>query len=261
MERWIKATVGIAVVLTFLMAVPSPADIQIAYIHNDIKNVDYLAGYGYSVTYLKNPTGLTLNDLSGFQAVLVTPAVKFTEPATIGNVLADFADAGGGVVLSGLSWQGQWALGGRIMSNGYSAFTADPSNTGYGISASSLGTIYDGDHPIFEGVNTGNVPTYWQTNVGMNADGILLADWPSGRHALAYTPLSSAAVNVVATTLLPVTYSSYQMMTPDSERLVANALDFSISGSPAVTPLPGAVLLGTLGVGFGGWVLRKRRDL
>jgi hypothetical protein len=72
---------------------------NIAYIRNG-GNVNYLVGFANTVTYLTNPVGLTVASLSGFDAVLVASDLAFSEPANIGNVLAAYADAGGGVVLA-----------------------------------------------------------------------------------------------------------------------------------------------------------------
>ncbi len=258
-----KATCFITLLVLCVTAV-SQAGTSIAFINNTVKSVDYLGTYGYDVTYLKNPLGLTAAQLSSYEAVLVTPALMFNESATIGNALADYADAGGGVVITEFSYQGMWALQGGIMTSGYSPFSADPSSSGYGIIQTGFGVVHDSTHPIFDGVNTANVPTYWQANVGLDSGATLLAEWPSGRDAVGFNTLSGGN-SVVGLNLFPADYSSYQMMTFDSQRLVANALAFSIGSGDSgddlpQAPVPGAALLGCLGAGLTGW-LRRRHSL
>lgn len=259
MKDSIKKAACFVAMLVLCVSAASQAATSIAYVNTNGKNVDYLATHGYAVTYLNNPTGLTSDQLSGYAAVLVAVNSVFTEAAVVGDALAGYADAGGGVVMSAFSWQGIYAMQGRIMTTGYSPFTVTSSS--YTYSATGLGAVYDPSHPIFTHVNTNNVPTYWETNVGLSTGATLLAEWPvTGRDAIAFNTLAGGN-SVVGLNLFPATYSSYQAMTSDSELLVANALDFSmgsgdIGGTPTV-PVPGAALLGCFGVGLTGWLRRR----
>jgi len=247
MKRVKISAAAILLVVVGLSPTVSNADL-VAYINNLGGSVDYLnISYGHTVTYIDNPTDLTLSDLSGFDAVLVASNFAFTESTNVGNVLADYADAGGGVVLSEFCFQGGTALSGRVMTSGYSPFTTDPSNTGYVID-SSLGTIDGPGHPMFSGVNTANVQTEFQANVGMDLGASLVADWSTGRHAIGYNHLPASTV--VGLNLFP---SSEFTTDPDTQHLVANALEYSQS----VVPVPASVLLGILGLSVAGLKLRK----
>jgi len=260
MRDSIKKAMCIIALLVLCLSASSQAATSICYLNTQPdKDVDYLAAYGYDVTYMNNPVGLVPGQLSGFEAVLVTDSVMFTEPAVVGNALAAYADAGGGVVITEFCFQGMWALQGQIMTPGYSPFTADPSSSGYGIIQTGL-VVHDPTHPIFDGVNTANVPTYWQANVGLDAGATSLAEWPSGRDAVAFNTLAGGN-SVVGLNMFPADFYANSMMTPDSQRLVANALGFSIGsgddeGLPTA-PVPGAAVLGFLGVGLTGWLRRR----
>ena len=228
----------------------------IAYVHSDAGNVNYLNDLGFAVTNYDNPLGLTLANLAAYESVIVASNFSFSQPTNIGNVLADFADAGGGVVLTEFVFQGQWALGGAIMGATYSPFTIDPANTGYFISG-NLGTIYDPGNPIFDGVNTANVQTSYQAQVNMNAGAQLVADWTSGRHAIGIMDLGSSSV--VALNLFP---SGSTTMDADTRRLVANAVTMSLQGNGTQpTPVPEPATLALLGLGLAGLGLIRRRKV
>lgn len=221
---------------------------NIAYINAQGGDINYLIGFGNTITNFDNPTGLTLGGLSGYDAVVVASNAIFSEATNIGNVLADFANAGGGVVLTEFVFQGVWALGGTIMTSGYSPFTVDPLSSGYGLS-SSLGTIYDSTSPLLTGAS--GASTDFQADVGLDAGATLIADWTSNRHAIAYNSLSNSSI--VGLNLFPD--SSY---TNDaSKTLLANAVEFSLNShgdQNGSVPEPATFFLiglGLVGIGLG----------
>lgn len=233
---------------------------NIGYINASGGNVDYLKSYGDTVTYFNNPKGLTLGELSGLDAVIVASNLRFSEATNIGNVLADFADSGKGVVLTQFVFQGGLALSGKIRTAGYSPFTIEPGNTGYFIT-STLGSISDPKNAILADVNTANVQTQFQANVGLDTGASLVANWNSGRDAIAYNTLARSSV--VGLNLFP---DSAYTANEDTQRLVANAVNFSISNSASV-PEPASTLLNTLafcaflGTGISLQVKLKRQKL
>jgi len=220
--------------------VPSLRADQVAYIEASGGSIAYLSGYGHTVTDLGDPGSLTLADLAGYNAVVVASNSIFSNPTTIGNVVAEFAADGGGVVLTEFDFQGQWALSGNIMTHGYSPFTVDPLSSGYFFS-SGLGTINDPSSPLLSGVNTADVSTGYQANVGLDPGATLVASWSSGRYAFAFNSLASSSV--VDLNLFPA--EGY--VTSDDELLLSNAIYFSESGHGSTTiPEPASmVLLGT----------------
>ena len=224
---------------------------NIAYINASGGSVNYLTGYGHTVTNFNDPIGLTLGSLAGYDAILIASNGIFTQATNIGNVAKQFADAGGGVVLAQFAFQGQWQVGGGITNAGYSPFINDPLSSGYFIS-SSLGTVYDPTSPLLNGVTPGSTTTDYQANVGLDASAILVADWASGRHAIAYNLLPNSAV--VGLNLFPD--GSY-LTSADSQRLVSNAINFSVNAS-ATTPEPVSLLVFGGLVASGGWLVRRR---
>jgi PKD repeat protein len=86
----------------------------------------------------------TLAELQAYDVVLTWSNYHYADPNAIGNVLADYVDAGGRVInlMASMGTHG-WQMGGRFMNEGYTAV-----NGGDGLwSTSCLGT-YDPAHPI-----------------------------------------------------------------------------------------------------------------
>jgi hypothetical protein len=120
----------------------------------------------------------TLAELQQYSAVLVFSQVSFNNSAALGDVLADFADAGGGVVVATFAFNNtSIALNGRIFSDGYLPFTQAAQVSG------TLRTLIPDvpTHPILAGVNTfdGGSGSYHET-VSLTAGAFQVAHWSNG---------------------------------------------------------------------------------
>ncbi|MFI5252106.1 MAG: FG-GAP-like repeat-containing protein [Bacteroidota bacterium] len=123
----------------------------------------------------------TLSQLLTFKTVLVWSNYCFANNATLGNNLADYIDAGGGVVTAMISnylpeyCQG---IGGRFDVGNYRVLT-----TGYYTStpAESMGTIYYPDNSIMQGVASfkGGSSSY-RSQSSIVPGAIRIADWSDG---------------------------------------------------------------------------------
>ena len=130
-----------------------------------------------------------LEDLETYNAVIVTSDVLWGDPAGVGDVLADYADAGGGIVLTLASFIDGWALAGRFESDGY-----DPFQIGYGPGGSSTLGTFDAGHPIMRGVTQvgGDVLGI----VNLSAGAVPVAQWENGIPFVAVKGTNVAAINV-----------------------------------------------------------------
>ncbi|WP_396267047.1 hypothetical protein [Ideonella sp.] len=156
-------------------------------------------------------------DLSTYNAVLMytnhSPAAN-----VFGDALANFVDAGGGVVVATYALSSTWGIGGRIFTAGYSPFANGPSA---GISYS--GTLVQANsHPVFNGVNVAGI-SYWHNtnyiNPTLTAGSTVLARDANGINMVAV----NASGRVMATNIyLNNTFQS----SAELYKLVANQLAF-----------------------------------
>ncbi|MFZ2096338.1 MAG: carboxypeptidase regulatory-like domain-containing protein, partial [Anaerolineales bacterium] len=89
----------------------------------------------------------TLEELQAYNVVVVWANYVFPDANAMGNVLADYVDAGGKVIDLNFALDPSWGYQGRFRSEGYTAMTI--AYTGY--TTSCLGT-FDPSHPIMDGV-------------------------------------------------------------------------------------------------------------
>jgi hypothetical protein len=169
----------------------------------------------------------TLAELQQFDAVLVWSNLSFTSGDAMGNVLADYVDAGGGVVNAIFVITTTTAnrfLGGRWDST-YQIVPQQGGTTTTGVQ--TLGNIAIPGHPIMAGVNTlqgGNTTTTRPTTTALTPHGVLVAQWTDGKTLVA---VSNTRPNRVDLGMYPpstTANSTGWVPTTDGARLMANAL-------------------------------------
>ena len=195
-------------------------------------------------TLLSTPT---LDDLSEFRAVLVWTNNKPQNPDLLGNVLADYVDQGGGVVLATYAFSQPWRVGGRMMdiTAGMSPFAV--SNARFRTSGTLDLANSDTNHPVLSGVNSASyfVNSNY-TNPALTQGASLIAQDTGGNRLIAV----NATDSVVGVSIFP----GFGLV-GDAGLIYANALRFvgvgpviegSISGSVVEvgggTPVVGAVV-------------------
>ena len=191
-----------------------------------------------------------LETLLEYDAVLTWSNASFENAVTMGDVLADYVDAGGGVVVGVFAntstnparfLQGRW--------NSEPGYIAIPQNGGFvdGTSA-GLGEILVPDHPILEGVDSffNNAPMgqfgpfgAWRVaEPGLTEGSTLVARWTTGETLIAIAPNAS----VVELGFHPVSSAvnaGYWDQTTDGGLIMANALLFA--AAQGGTECPGDV--------------------
>ncbi len=119
----------------------------------------------------------SLEYLLSYRCVIVAGG-PCADPVAAGNVLADYADRGGGVILAFASHMSGIALQGRIMGAGYSPFTVAS-----GISTNGVLGSYDAGHSIMAGIDWMQSVAYSPTSLVPGAH--LVAAWSGGVPAVA----------------------------------------------------------------------------
>jgi serine/threonine protein kinase len=167
----------------------------------------------------------TSNSLKQYQTVLVSSDSYFHDPAALGDVLAEYVDQGGGVVVSVFSFNlsaGSIGISGRLVSGGYLPFTQNDQNQG-----KLLTMVKDlSSHPILNGVNsfTGGISSYHDM-VSLANGSTLLAHWDNGVPLVAIKQLASG--RIVGLNFYPVSSDAgddFWDASTDGARLLGNAL-------------------------------------
>lgn len=155
----------------------------------------------------------TLASLSNFSAVLVWSNFPYGDPVGLGNVLADFADAGGGVVLATYSFTQPWRIDGRILTPGYSPFGVSFSANGCTGTLSLANS--NTSSPLMQGVSAGPYfCNFNYTNPPLQAGATVIAVDTGGNRVVAVNQSN----RVVGVSIFPGF--------GDMGQLFANALNF-----------------------------------
>jgi len=182
----------------------------------------------------------SLSTLQNYDSVLVWSNYAFDDRVALGDVLADYVDSGGGVVLATFVWYGpDFDLEGRIMTD-YTPFVQAGSSL---YSRANLGW-YNAGHAVMAGV--GNISGYYRDNVTLTAGAELVAEWDDGYPFVA-TKGSVAGVTV---------YPGFDW-TGDVPTLIHNALVWAAQPEPTFQYhfrlAPGANVV-HLNTSAGGWL-------
>jgi hypothetical protein len=196
----------------------------------DVK--DKLMSYGHfkTVDLLDVSEGPvpTLDTLQEYDAILVYSDSEFYDSAGLGDVLADYVDAGGGVVMATCAFNLPDATGGmkgRIYDDGYMPF--------------SVGQIYHGDlltmvvdepdSPILQGVNSFNGgSSSYHEDIYLTNGATLVAHWDNNLPLIAYTEPGKG--RVVGLNFFPVSdamIDTFWDSSTDGMTLMGNALMFA----------------------------------
>ena len=157
----------------------------------------------------------TLAQLLAYDSVLAYTNYEPSDPTAFGNVLADYVDAGGHLVISTYGFSSQWAIEGRITNAGYAPLT----KAAIGDVSGNLVATAPGD-PIFSGVDLSGLAYFHNGNFahpGLDPGATLLATDGNGINMIA----RNASGNVVGLNLFPASYGGNNA---ELYQLVGNAL-------------------------------------
>jgi hypothetical protein len=170
----------------------------------------------------------TLGSLSGYQAVLVYSDYDFADNTAMGNVLADYVDGGGHLVVATFAfWSSdmQLGMGGRLSTGNYLPFTqARAYSGGYlQLQADLPDSPYLANVGSFSGGSTGGMGGSFYNDVALASGATQIAHWNNG----ASTPLVAVKGDVVGLNFFPPSSdasSDFWDASTDGDVLMANAL-------------------------------------
>lgn len=199
--------------------------------------------YGFNPTCGGNSNTPTLAQLQQYAAVMVWGGCGFQDPTAMGNVLADYIDAGGGVVLAEMLFETPIALQGRLMSGGYYPLTI-----GSMAEASQQMLVKDlPAHPILQGVNSFDGGSRSRrATVSLTAGAQQVAHWTDNLPLVATKQITAG--RVVALNMHPPSSaaggSEFWNAATDGARLMANALLFAGRQlAPGDSPTAGQIVI------------------
>lgn len=218
--------------------------------NTDVRNKVLASGLFSQVDVFRVDTATpTLAELQQYAAVLVYSDASFANAQNLGNVLADYVDAGGGVVIGTFAHSTTFGFAGRLATGGYLPFTLSGGSSAPG--GLTL-VINQSGHPILAGVSSFNGgSSSYHNDISATAGTTLVASWSNGRPlvgarqvglsrlvGLNFYPPSSAA------------RSDFWSAGTDGGRIMANSLLWAASqssGVPVITlqPQPVSVTVGS----------------
>ncbi len=219
----------------------------------DVRNKLMATGLFDSVTII-NATGIgdgvgtpPLVELMQYDAVITWSNVDYDDSATMGDVLADYVDAGKGVVVAlyaNTSTDPDRYLQGRWLSD--PGYIAIPQNGGFVQGTpSGLGTVHVMGHPILDGVtnffnnapNLGSGPfgAWRPAQLSLTAGSTRIADWSTGQTLIALAP-NAGVVELGFHPVSSAVNAGYWDQTTQGGLIMANALIFAADAVPDVPP-------------------------
>jgi len=179
----------------------------------------------------------TLSELQAYDAVLVWSNFGFHDDAALGDVLADYVDAGGGVVIAvfaNSSTTAGRALAGRWQTHGYELI---PSGGGTASGAASLGIIFDPDHELIQGVTSfsGGSSSFRPTSTTLPSSAEKIASWSDGKTMVAVREDTvGARVDLGLYPPSDDVLSNFWDSSTDGDVLMANALEYAALRPPLI---------------------------
>jgi hypothetical protein len=177
-------------------------------------------------TFVISTTTPALNQIEIYDSVLVFSDEPYADPVALGDMLADYIDGGGGVVLATRSFSAKGAVGGRLVDESYVAMTVDGSD----YNGAEQALVRDvSAHPMFYGVHVvyGGPGSYHTVGATLTDGAELIGTWQDGEPFLASKVFDTVNGRSVALNMYPpndVLDANYWRTITQGDQLVVNTL-------------------------------------
>jgi hypothetical protein len=192
--------------------------------NNDIQS-KLMATGAFNKVDLMACTGTTptLLQLGAYASVLVLSNNTFSNPAALGDVLADYVDAGGYVVVASFAYATGYALTGRWISGGYNLIAVG----GYASTSETTNLqIVDLSSPLVAGVNTFTASTAFHNTTAVANGGIVVARWGTSATPLIVRGVKNSRARVDLNMFPPSNAAVSGYWIGDGATIMKNALLF-----------------------------------
>jgi hypothetical protein len=185
-------------------------------------------------------------ELNQYEAVMVWADSGFQDAERLGDLLADYVDRGGGVVVAAVSFDipdpfDPDTLGGRFFSGGY--YVIEPTADNISGDRRTLGSVNNPSHPIMQGISKidGGPSSLHSPTSGLTSGSTMLAAWDNGDVLVASKSLGQnrrADINLFPPSSL--LDPDLWPFTPDNQvpQLMVNALLWASGRDQPFNPAP-----------------------
>jgi hypothetical protein len=166
----------------------------------------------------------SLAALSNYDAILVFSDFGFVDPVALGNVVADYYDAGGRVVTATFARCGGLEIQGRFgdPGQGYVLLAAGPQNQ----PTDNLGFVAEPASPLMMGVTQLSAPSAYRCTGPVANGGIVVAFWATGGNPLVVRGVVQGRNRVDLNFYPPSNAVTSSFWSGDGAQLMRNALLF-----------------------------------
>jgi len=157
-----------------------------------------------------------LSALKEYDVVFLHTDYSAYEADSLGDILAEYVDDGGGLVMTQFCFSSNYGIGGEIMTSGYSPLQPADAAGSSGDRQIDPSSVSIPIHPIFNGADVENL-TYWAipnfSDPPLDSGATLLATDLGGANAIAINADGNIiALNMFANSLNETYYSSAKVM-------------------------------------------------
>lgn len=195
---------------------------------NRLFGTGYFSGIDLYDAGLDTPT---LAELQKYDIVFTWNNVDYADPVSMGNVLADYTDWGGGVVVAAFASTGGTSvvapLGGRWATGGYRLINALGGATS-GTNA-TLGTISYPSHPAMSMVASfdGGPMSFRPASAALPAEAVQIAQWSDGKPLIVASTMRHNRCDLGMYPPSALVNPNFWVESTDGTRIMANALMYT----------------------------------